>query len=399
MKQLKKLLVIGILCLFPIFVQAKEVNLYLFHGDGCPHCAKEREYLEQLKDKYPNLQVHLYEVWYKEENQELLKKVKSAFNSNSNYVPFTVIGDHYMVGFNENTKTTIEKNITTCLEEGCEDIVKEVIDGKTISKKEPSVKKPEEKKEDTMKDVPILGKVDVKKVSLPIIATVMGLVDGFNPCAMWVLLFLISMLIGTKNRKRMWILGLTFLFSSAIIYLLFMVAWLNIAVKMNTIIWLRTVIALIALVGAGFNLRSYYKAIKNDIGCEVVDSKKRKNIIEKIKKFTLEKSLILALIGVITLAISVNFIELSCSAGLPLLFTQILSLSNLNTLHYMLYIFIYIVFFLIDDIIIFVIAMVTLKVTGISNKYSKYSHLIGGIIMLLIGILMLIKPEWLMLNF
>lgn len=399
MKRLKKYFVIGILCLFPVFVQAKEVNLYLFHGDGCPHCAKEREYLEQLKDKYPSLQVHLYEVWYKEENQELLKKVKSALNSDSNYVPFTVIGEHYMVGFNENTKTTIEKNIATCLEEGCEDIVKEVVEGKTISKKEPSVKKSEEKKEDTMKDIPILGKVDVKKVSLPIIATVMGLVDGFNPCAMWVLLFLISMLIGTKNRKKMWILGLTFLFSSAIVYLLFMVAWLNIAVKMNTIIWLRTVIALIALVGAGFNLKSYYKSIKNDIGCEVVDSKKRKNIIEKIKKFTLEKSLVFALIGVITLAVSVNFIELSCSAGLPLLFTQILSLSNLNTFYYMLYIFIYIAFFLIDDIIIFIIAMVTLKVTGISNKYSKYSHLIGGLIMLLIGILMLIKPEWLMLNF
>lgn len=400
MKCLKKIFItIVFLCLFPILVQAKEVNLYLFHGDGCPHCAKEREYLEKLKDEYPDLQVHLYEVWYQEENQEILKKVKSALNSDSNYVPFTVIGDHYMVGFNENTKSTIRKNIDTCLEEDCEDIVKEVLEGKTISKKEEPVKKSVEKKEDTMKDIPILGKVDVKKVSLPIIATVMGFVDGFNPCAMWVLLFLISMLIGTKDRKKMWILGLTFLFTSAIVYLLFMVAWLNIAVKMNTIIWLRTCIALIALLGAGFNLRSYYRSMKNDVGCEVVDSKKRKNIIEKIKKFTLEKSLFFALIGVMTLAVSVNFIELSCSAGLPLLFTQILSLSNLNSFYYMLYIFIYIVFFLIDDIIIFIIAMVTLKVTGISNKYSKYSHLIGGIIMLLIGILMLIKPEWLMLNF
>ena len=230
-------------------------------------------------------------------------------------------------------------------------------------------------------------------------AAVIGLVDGFNPCAMWVLVFLISMLLGTKDRKKMWILGLTFLFTSAFIYLLFMVAWLNVAIKMNTVIWLRITIAIIAIIAAFINLKSFYKSFKKDTGCEVVDSKKRKNIIEKIKKFTLEKSLILGLLGVMTLAVSVNFIELACSAGLPLLFTQILALNNLSKLSYMIYILIYIFFFLMDDIIVFVIAMFTLKITGISNKYSKYSHLIGGIIMLLIGLLMIIKPEWLMLNF
>ena len=54
---------------------------------------------------------------------------------------------------------------------------------------------------------------------------------------------------------------------------------------------------------------------------------------------------------------------------------------------------------MLDDIIVFMIAVITLKVTGISNKYQKYSHLIGGILMLIIGILMIVKPEWLMFNF
>ena len=295
----------------------------------------------------------------------------------------------------------LKNNIEKCLKEDCEDVVGNVLAGKTANettiKKE--VKEQKKDKEDSIKDLPILGKVDVKKVSLPIMAAVIGLVDGFNPCAMWVLVFLISMLLGTKDRKKMWILGLTFLFTSAFIYLLFMVAWLNVAIKMNTVIWLRITIAIIAIIAAFINLKSFYKSLKKDTGCEVVDSKKRKNIIEKIKKFTLEKSLILGLLGVMTLAVSVNFIELACSAGLPLLFTQILALNNLSKLSYMIYILIYIFFFLIDDIIVFVIAMFTLKITGISNKYSKYSHLIGGIIMLLIGLLMIIKPEWLMLNF
>lgn len=398
---LKKKIVLLLLLLLPTLVSAKEVNLYLFHGDGCPHCAKEREYLKEIEKEYDDVNIHLYEVWYDTDNQELMEKVKKELNSSTNYVPLTIIGDKYTVGFNDNTKLMIKNNIEKCLKEECEDVVGNVLAGKTANettiKKE--VKEQKKDKEDSIKDLPILGKVDVKKVSLPIIAAVIGLVDGFNPCAMWVLIFLISMLLGTKDRKKMWILGLTFLFTSAFIYLLFMVAWLNVAIKMNTVIWLRITIAIIAIIAAFINLKSFYKSLKKDAGCEVVDSKKRKNIIEKIKKFTLEKSLILGLLGVMTLAVSVNFIELACSAGLPLLFTQILALNNLSKLSYMIYILIYIFFFLIDDIIVFVIAMFTLKITGISNKYSKYSHLIGGIIMLLIGLLMIIKPEWLMLNF
>lgn len=398
---LKKKIVLLLLLLLPTLVSAKEVNLYLFHGDGCPHCAKEREYLKEIEKEYDDVNIHLYEVWYDTDNQELLEKVKKELNSSTNYVPLTIIGDKYTVGFNDNTKLMIKNNIEKCLKEECEDVVGNVLAGKTANettiKKE--VKEQKKDKEDSIKDLPILGKVDVKKVSLPIIAAVIGLVDGFNPCAMWVLIFLISMLLGTKDRKKMWILGLTFLFTSAFIYLLFMVAWLNVAIKMNTVIWLRITIAIIAIIAAFINLKSFYKSLKKDTGCEVVDSKKRKNIIEKIKKFTLEKSLILGLLGVMTLAVSVNFIELACSAGLPLLFTQILALNNLSKLSCMIYILIYIFFFLIDDIIVFVIAMFTLKITGISNKYSKYSHLIGGIIMLLIGLLMIIKPEWLMLNF
>ena len=398
---LKKKIVLLLLLLIPTLVSAKEVNLYLFHGDGCPHCAKEREYLKEIEKEYDDVNIHLYEVWYDTDNQELMEKVKKELNSSTNYVPLTIIGDKYTVGFNDNTKLMIKNNIEKCLKEDCEDVVGNVLAGKTANettiKKE--VKEQKKDKEDSIKDLPILGKVDVKKVSLPIMSAVIGLVDGFNPCAMWVLIFLISMLLGTKDRKKMWILGLTFLFTSAFIYLLFMVAWLNVAIKMNTVIWLRITIAIIAIIAAFINLKSFYKSLKKDAGCEVVDSKKRKNIIEKIKKFTLEKSLILGLLGVMTLAVSVNFIELACSAGLPLLFTQILALNNLSKLSYMIYILIYIFFFLIDDIIVFVIAMFTLKITGISNKYSKYSHLIGGIIMLLIGLLMIIKPEWLMLNF
>ena len=99
------------------------------------------------------------------------------------------------------------------------------------------------------------------------------------------------------------------------------------------------------------------------------------------------------------LAISVNMVELACSAGLPTIFIEILSLNDLSNFHYALYMILYIIMFMIDDIVIFIIAMTTLKVTGISNKYTKYSHLVGGIIMIIIAILMAFKTDWLMFNF
>jgi hypothetical protein len=141
------------------------------------------------------------------------------------------------------------------------------------------------------------------------------------------------------------------------------------------------------------------KSRKNDAGCEVVDDKKRKKIFTRIKEITLEKRFILSIFGIMALAISVNAIELACSAGLPLIFTQVLALNDLGTVKYIIYLLLYIFFFLLDDIIIFTVAMLTLNIKGISSKYGKYSHLIGGIVMVIIAVLMIFKPEWLMFNF
>ena len=394
MKYIKKILFLFIfLFTFIPNIKAEEkVNLYLFYGDGCPHCAKEKELLNNLQKEYDNLEINTYEVWYDEDNNILLDKVKNAFKNDSKYVPFTVIGTKVYVGFNDNIASQIETAIAYYSKNKARDVVYEVINDIEVG----------EIKEDKITDVnkfklPFFGDVNAKEISLPILSVVIGFIDGFNPCAMWVLLFLISMLLGMKDRKRMWILGLTFLTTSALIYLMFMVSWLKIALSISSISYVRILIALVALIGGIVNLYSYFKS--DDSGCNVVDDKKRKKMFSKIKKLTSEKSFILALIGVMGLAISVNVVELACSAGLPLIFTQILAINTLNPLQYWFYIFLYILFFLIDDIVVFTIAMVSLKMTGISTKYNKYSHLIGGIIMVIIGILLIFKPGILMFNF
>lgn len=393
MKKLK-FLILTILLLLPISISAKEkVNLYLFHSETCMHCQAEIEYLNTLKEEYDNLKIHLYEVDSHKDNLQKMIKVKDKLGIDSPNVPFTVIGNYYYIGFSDGIGDGIKELVEKFSNEKETNMVKPILEDKEV----PDLKMINGE----IKTINVFGKeINPANLSLPVLSIVLGTIDGFNPCAMWVLIFLISMQFNMKDRKKMWCLGITFLFTSAVVYLLFMFAWLGITTTLLTkVSWFKILIALVALTGAFINLRSFYRSIKTGSGCEVVDNNKRKNIMTRIRKITSEKSFILALIGVMILAASVNIIELACSAGIPVLFTNVLALNNLTQTQTTLYILLYTLFFLIDDIIVFVIAMLTLNIKAISTRYTKYSHLIGGILMLIIGLLMLIKPSWLMFNF
>ena len=379
------------------------VNIYLFHSYTCKHCKEEIKLLDELEKEYDNIRVYKYEV-NENENGELLKNISEIMGSKVTGTPYTIIGNKVFSGYDyENSKGRFKGAIEYYSKYGYEDKVGEYIS---------SIPLPSYEVKDTDPDVdeyisnyisykvklPLIGEVKLKNLTLPLITVVIGLADGFNPCAMWVLLFLISMLIGMKDKKRMWILGSTFLLISALIYLIFMMSWLNLANLLISVVWVRVIIAIVSLVGGIINLRGYIKHRKVS-GCDVVDDKKRNRIITRIKKFTTEKNFWLAILGVIVLAISVNVVELACSAGLPVMFIEILSLNNLTAIEEIIYIVLYMLFFLLDDFVVFVIAMTTLSLTGVSSKYGNLSKLIGGILMLLIGLLLMFKPEWIMFNF
>jgi thiol-disulfide isomerase/thioredoxin len=379
------------------------VNIYLFHSYTCKHCKEEIKLLDELEKEYDNIKVYKYEV-NENGNGELLKNISEIMGSKVTGTPYTIIGNKVFSGYDyENSKGRFKGAIEYYSKYGYEDKVGEYIS---------SIPLPSYEVKDTDPDVdeyisnyisykvklPLVGEVKLKNLTLPLITVVIGLADGFNPCAMWVLLFLISMLIGMKDKKRMWILGSTFLLTSALIYLIFMMSWLNLANLLISVVWVRVIIAVVSLVGGFINLRGYIKHRKVS-GCDVVDDKKRNRIITRIKKFTTEKNFWLAILGVIVLAISVNVVELACSAGLPVMFIEILSLNNLTAIEEIIYIVLYMLFFLLDDFVVFVIAMTTLSLTGVSSKYGNLSKLIGGILMLFIGLLLMFKPEWIMFNF
>lgn len=408
MNKLKLFLITLLVSLF-FFIPVKayendDVTIYLFYRDGCPHCASEKAFLSSIDGKY-KFSLDKYEVWYDEGNQELYNKVINQLHVKRVGVPLTVIGETTIVGYSGAVEGKIKRAIDYYHENEYVDVVSQIKSGEYVPK---VIEDDEEVIDDFSKqeelsddentiNVPIIGKINLKDVSLSTAALIIGLVDGFNPCAMWVLLFLLSMLIGMKDKKRMWIIGLTFLISSATVYMLIMLSWLNVIVSITTSIILRNIIAVVAIIGGIYNLVNFFKA--KDSGCSVVDEKKRKVTFARIKKFTHEKSLILALIGTVALAFSVNIIELACSAGLPLIFTQLLAINKVTGVFAFMYILLYTFFFLFDDLVVFIIALKTMEVTGISTKYSKFSHLIGGILMLIIGILLILKPEILMFQF
>lgn len=401
------LLVVSLSFISFVFADEKNlVNIYLFYSDTCPHCESEQKLLNELKNKYDNIKIYKYEVG-NDENSKLLENVAMLFDTRVTGVPFTVVGGKVYKGFSyENSKSKFMATIEYYSDNGYKDLVGEYIGNIELPSYEVVIDNEEENEElsEYIEDygnhvISVLGmNVETKNLALPLVSILIGLVDGFNPCAMWVLLFLISMLIGMKNKKRMWSLGITFLLTSALIYLLFMVSWLNVATFLTSISFVRLLIGGVAIGGALFNLYGYFKNRKVE-GCTVVDDKKRNKIFDRIKKFTHEENFFLAIIGVIALAASVNIVELACSAGLPVMFIEILSVNNLTLFEEIVYIGLYMLFFLLDDLIVFFVAMTTMQLSGFSTKYGKISKLVGGILLLLIGILLIFKPEWLMFNF
>ena len=384
----------------PLFVSGSEneVNMYLFYGNGCPHCAALEKFLDPYLKENDDVNLYKYEVWFNEENQKKYAEVHKILKDDTSGIPYLIIGKNAITGFAENTPEKIKNTVNYYRKVKIKDDIGIYLG--VVSETDEKVEEPE-KYEDDIVDIPILGNMNGKEVPLLLSTIIIGLVDGFNPCAMWILIFLISMLLGMSNKKRKWILGIIFLFASATTYFLFLISWLNLAVFLNNIIYVRLAIAFIAIVFGTYSVLKFLKNLsnKNDDGCEVVDSKNRKRIINSIKKIVKEKSFILALLGIVLLAVSVNIIELLCSLGLPVMFSEILTLNNVSNTGKIIYSLIYVLFFLIDDIIVFIIAMKTLEIKVVSNKFGKYSHLIGGLIMLLIGLLIMLKPEWLMFNF
>lgn len=448
MKRLVKSLVVFVLLSAGIATFAQATTIHFFWWQGCPHCEKEQIFLTELENKYPDIEVKKYEVWYNKDNATLMKDIADYMNISISWVPFTLIGDSYTIWYYDDDVTgkEIENKLLNCINRWCKDIVAEMQSPSSVPVNEPispeiqqpskpqislspdtndeeenieeigNIYSPIQKIDDTENSLTWdmittstvwkieeihtrFGNISLKNLSLPAISIVLWVLDGFNPCALWVLLFLISMLLSMGDRKKMWIIGSTFIAASAFVYFLFMIAWLNIILFFWYLLRVKILIGLVALWWGWYSLYEYLKERKETHGgCPVVNTDKKKRVFERIKDIINRKHLVIALWGTIILAFAVNLVELLCSAGLPVIFTRILTLNNLSTMQYYLYIALYIFFFMSEALVVFFISMITLQAVGVTTKFTKWNHLIGGILMVILWLLMLFKPEWLMLG-
>lgn len=413
LKILKIIIPIVLLIFFIQPVLAKDkVNIYFFYGDGCPHCDREEKFLEDLKIEIPEIEVHAFEVWNNMDNARFLAKLGRELRFDISGVPLIIIGDRVFPGFYSaaTTGAQIKIVVENYVENGCSDIVASVLNLEEENNQ--CIHGCDQNDEECIHNcgcradneqssvmpgkigIPLVGEIDIKNFSLPVLTILIAAADGFNPCAMWVLLFLISLLLGMQNRKRMWILGASFIIASGLVYFLFLAAWLSLFLFLGFVLWIRIIIGLVALGSGGYHLYDYWR--NRDGKCKVTDGEKRKKIFDRLRNVVQMKKFWLALSGIIILAFAVNLVELVCSAGLPAVYTQVLSLANLNSWQHYAYLALYIFIFMLDDLLIFVIAMATLRMKAISSRYTRWSNLVGGIIMLIIGLLLIFKPGLLM---
>lgn len=342
-------------------------ELHFFYKDDCQYCEQEEVWLDDF-EKNESVIVRKYNIGNPEDFlifEEYLDK--HDFNIPS--VPFLVYNDQAFMGFTDYdtfiNKTTLNENSLICeIDKPCED------------------------------ETLLLGFINPKKLSMPVLASVLGLIDGFNPCAMWVLIILLSFLIQFKDRRKMAYLGTLFIAVTGIMYYFIISSWVNVRPLINSIASFQIFLALVLLIVGVYSL---YNNLNKKTGCHVEASEKRNTIIKRISKIVSSGSMLYSIFAILLLAVTVNLIELTCSLGIPVMFTEILTLNKVRGASFQFYLLIYILFFILDDLIIFGIALYTFKIKGISNRFTKVIQNVGSILLIIFALIMLFKPSLLVM--
>lgn len=375
------------------YITIQGADIVAIVRDGCPHCAAFEAYAtEQGWD------VEFHEIT-NIDTPKLFEKIQQRAPTLQQGVPTIIINGQIVQGYETDEKTgaQLKKMLESCRasESGCKPFTEFLASDDTVEVRSAAegtcTEHCEADLEKYVWNLPILGRVDLTLLSLPALSILLGFLDGFNPCAMWVLITLLTLLINTHDMRKVWVIGGTFLFVSGVIYYLFIAAWLNVFLLVGYNVWVQKIIGIIAIAGGGFYL---YEALGKDPNvCKVTNLRSRQKKIERMKQIIQMSAWPAMILGVSILAISVNMIELVCTAGLPAIFTQILAFNDVTNLERYSYLGLYILLYMIDDLVIFGIAVLTLHATGLTTKYRRFTLIFGGVLMYALGLLLIFAPE------
>ena len=369
------------------------VNLYLFWGDGCSHCAEEKPFLQKLIDEVykDRLVVHEYEIWYNNENAELADKWAQAYGGEMSGVPMTFIGPHFVTGFNEGH----EQELIDYIEE---ELAAGPIDPRRIAEGELTVEQVlesrEQKKNEPQRsviNVPLIGEVDLQNKSLLVTTIIIGLVDGVNPCSLWVLTMLLAMVIHTDSRKKTLIIGFVYLFITAAIYALFILGVFSLLSYVRFMKWIQIVVACITLVLGIINLKDYF-FFKQGVSL-TIDDEKKPGLYKKMRNVLKNTDNTWAMIGAtVVLAAGVSLVEFSCTAAFPVIWSNILSAHGVTKVEFALHLLLYMILYQLDELIIFLVVVITMKSKKMEESHGQVLKLFSGCLMVALSAVMIIKP-------
>jgi hypothetical protein len=247
-----------------------------------------------------------------------------------------------------------------------------------------------ETEEDEVVLLPLFGKIDTTKMALPVLTIMLAGLDGFNPCAFFVLFTLLGILVHAQSRQRMLIIGGTFVFFSGFIYFIFMAAWLNLFMHIGQLKIITVIAGIIALIIASINIKDFF-FFKRGVSLAIPEKAKPK-LFERMRNLLKATSLTSMFIGTIVLAVAANAYELLCTIGFPMVFTRVLTLHNLPTFAYYLYLILYNIIYVIPLAAIVLVFTITLGSRKLTEWQGQVLKLISGLMMLGLGLVLLINP-------
>ncbi len=343
-------------------------QLHVYVREGCPHCAEAKRFLAGLAESRPELRVVLREVDRDPAARDALVAISEAVGAWPPGVPTFVFGARVLVGFDD--AEHVGADLVRLLDEAAPRAPPDTVESS------------------------LFGTLKASEIGLPLFTLALGLLDGFNPCAMWVLLFLLSLLVRLKDRRRMAMVAGTFVLASGAVYYAFMAAWLNVFLFVGMSEALRIGLAVLAMLIGFINVKDFF-AFRRGVSLSIPESAKP-GIYARARSILKAESLPASLAAVAVLAVVVNFVELLCTAGLPAIYTAVLTQHALSPLAHYGYLGLYILAYIADDALMVGTAVLALGSGKLDERSGRRLKLLSGAVMLVLGLVMLLRPQWLM---
>ena len=342
--------------------------LHVYVSQGCPHCAAAEAYLDELQRRQPSWELRLHRLESDPEALAELRAISGRAGIRTPGVPTFVIGGTVLVGF-----------------DGPDGV------GRQLQKL--MRQQHQQQRADGLIRAGPLGQLSATRLGLPLFTLALGLLDGFNPCAMWVLLFLLSLLVHWRDRRRLALVAGTFVLVSGVVYYAFMAAWLNVFLVLGLSRQIQLLLGAVALVIGAVNLRDAGRP--GERFTLAIPESAKPGIYARMRSVMQNQGLAPALLGVALLALMVNLIELLCTAGLPALYTAVLSQQALPAWGRYSYLGLYILGYVFDDALMVGAAVWALGNRRLSESTGRRLKLLSGVVMLSLGLLLLLRPGWL----